>query len=253
MTIEYFRLGKDKFNDFKQKHTDNPSGDAESLLVSAYSIQADLDALRKQRGDDQIGYKVGCISETIQSSLGIYQPIFGRLYAFEHWNSGITHPLSQFDGLAIEGELAVKILCPIADLADQEFTLRNVISGVFPVIELHHFSSEELLTAPDMVARNAIHAGFVSCKTLESNDQFPNELVIKINEVEVARVSGEVNYRTVTTSLRWLADTVGKSDLPDRSNQIILCGSIAPLFPLTDGGHVEVTTDNGMFVECTIE
>lgn len=253
MAKEYFRLGKNKFIAVRQTQTDIQSDNAGKLLEAAYSVQSELDALRKQRGDQQVGYKVGCISETIQNSLGIYQPIFGRLYASERWDSGIIHPLSRFDGLAIEGELAVKLRCPLAELADQEFALSDVIAGVFPVIELHHFSADERLTAPDMVARNAIHAGFISCKALESNDQFPNELVIKIDGTEVARVTGDVNYQTVFTSLSWLADTIAKSDLPDRTDQIILCGSIAPLFPLFDGGHVEVTTDNGMFVGCAIE
>ena len=253
MTIEYFRLGKTKFDEVRNSLSDSQLNDIEVLLGQAYSIQAEVHELRTQRGDTQIGYKIGCISETIQNSLGIYQPITGRLYESECWESGVQLPLNQFDGLAIEGELAVRINCPISTLANQNFELSEVISGVFPVIELHHYPPNELLTAPSMISQNAIHAGFVFDPQSQTNPQCPQKQTIKINGDEVAEVSGLILQETVVSSLRWLGRMANDLDLPENLSAIVLCGSVAELFPLPEGGIVEVFTDVGGFVFTTIE
>ena len=225
----------------------------ELLIQRAYSIQSEIHELRTQRGDSQIGYKVGCISETIQNSLGIFQPITGRLYESECWESGVQLPLSQFDGLAIEGELAVRLNCPISTLANQNFEPKEVISGVFPVIEIHHYPPNEVLTAPSMISQNAIHAGFVLDPQYLTNQQCPQELTIKINGDEVAKVSGEILQETVISSLQWLGGTSKLLGLPECSSAFVLCGSVAELFPLPHGGIAEVVTDHGGSVACTIE
>ena len=252
MTIEYFRLGKTKFDEVLSSLTDSQLNDIEVLLGQAYSIQAEVHELRVQRGDTHIGYKVGCISETIQNSLGIYQPITGRLYKSECWDTGVQRPLSQFDGLAIEGELAVRLNCPISTLANQNFELNEVISGVFPVIELHHYPPKELLTAPSMISQNAIHAGIVLDRQYLANRQCPQELIIKINGEEVAEVCGKILHETVVSSLQWLGGLLNNSDLPESLNVFVLCGSVADLFPSPEGGIVEVFTDVGGYVCTTI-
>ena len=253
MTIEYFRLGKTKFAEVRSSLSESELNDIELLIQRAYSIQSEIHELRTQRGDTQIGYKVGCISETIQNSLGIYQPITGRLYKSECWETGVQLPLSQFDGLAIEGELAVRLNCPISTLANQNFELNEVISGVFPVIELHHYPPNELLTAPMMISQNAIHAGFAFDRQYLVNRQCPQELIIKINGEEVAEVCGEILRETVISSLHWLGSMLKNSDLPESLNAIVLCGSVAELFPLPEGGIVEVVADYGDSVSCVIK
>ena len=253
MTIEYFRLGKTKFDEVRSSLPNSKLNDVDMMLGQAYSIQAEIHELRTQRGDSHIGYKVGCISETIQNSLGIYQPITGRLYKSECWETGVQLPLSQFDGLAIEGELAVRLNCPISTLANQNFELNEVISGVFPVIELHHYPPNELVTAPMMISQNAIHAGFVLDPQYLLNPQCPQELTININGNEVAEVSGQVLHETIEASLNWLGHMSKNLDLPEILNAFVLCGSVAELFPLPHGGFVEVVTDHGGSTLCSIE
>ena len=253
MSIEFLQISKYKLDTFNRTLTTKQLQNSNELINGAYVIQTELSQLREHRGDKQIGYKVGCNSETIQRDLGIHHPIFGRLYASECWKSDTTLPLSQFDGLAIEGELAVRLSRSIVELHDQMFDPDEVIQAIFPVIELHHFAFDEPPTASDLIARNAIHAGFVCGKETQGNNHFPEQISIKINEVEVARVSGSVISQTVTSSLRWLAKALQKQGLEVGSNQIILCGSVAPLFPLFQGGHVEVSTDTNIIVKCAIQ
>ena len=253
MSIEFLQISKYKLDTLNRTLTTKQLQNSNELINGAYVIQTEISQLRERRGDKQIGYKVGCNSETIQRDLGIHHPIFGRLYASECWKSDTTLPLSLFDGLAIEGELAVRLSRSIVELHDQMFDPDEVIQAIFPVIELHHFAFDEPPTASDLIARNAIHAGFVCGKETQCNNHFPEQISIKINEVEVACVSGSVISQTVTNSLRWLAKALQKQGLQVASNQIILCGSVAPLFPLFQGGQVEVSTDTNIIVKCAIQ
>ena len=252
MSIEAIQFCKSRFDEFKRTQTARQLQDSDSLIAGAYTVQDELDKFHAYRGSEHIGYKVGCISETIQQELGIYQPIFGRLYSSQRWLSGTALPLSQFDGLAIEGELAVNLKHPISELQNQCLEPYELIQSVFPVIELHHFLFDKPPTAVDMVAFNAIHAGFIHPEEISDFNHFPDEISIKIDGEVTACVTGVVNQQIVFKSLRWLAATLEHHNLPVHADQVILCGSAAPLLPLQRGGHIEVTTDTGVTVECNV-
>ena len=253
MTKKAIAFCKTRFDEFITTQTAGQLQDSDNLIAGAYAVQDDLEKFHARQGTVQIGYKVGCISETIQQSLGIYQPILGRLYSTQRWSSGTTFSLSQFHGLAIEGELAVQLSRPISDLQSRCPAPDDLIQSVFPVIELHHYCFDQPPTAADMVAFNAIHAGFVHPEKITTSKQFPEEISIKIDGKEIACVTGAINQKIVFESLSWLATALKQHKLPTHSDQIILCGSAAPLFPLQRVGHVEVTTDIGDAVECIIQ
>src|SRR5208283_5071442 len=98
-----------------------------TLTISeAFEVQRQVAALRVARGEAIAGYKIGCISEAVQRQLGLQQPAFGHLFATELYRSGAVLDPAAFDGLAIEGEFALRIA---ADLQ---------VASVFTVIELHN-------------------------------------------------------------------------------------------------------------------
>ena len=121
MSIEFLQISKYKFDTFNRTLTTKQLQNSNELINGAYVIQTELSQLREHSGGKQIGYEVGCNSETIQRDLGIHHPIFVRLYASECRKSDTTLSLSQFDGLAIEGELAVRLSRSIVELHDQMF------------------------------------------------------------------------------------------------------------------------------------
>ncbi len=253
MTKEFFQLANSRYRAFRQKLSAEESIDSDNLIGGAYAIQSELHAIRLKRGDELIGYKVGCISETIQSSLNIHEPIFGRLYASERFESSVELELEMFDGLAIEGELAVTLDCSITELANRDFTPNDVVKNVFPVIELHHHRPENKLTAANMIAQNAIHAGFVWNSNLDSSTQVPDQLSIAVNRDEVACAVGSELDATVCQSLHWLAESLKIQHLQAGAGMVILCGSVAPLIPLTRGGHVEVKSNTDQSIACIIQ
>jgi 2-keto-4-pentenoate hydratase len=231
---------------------------AEQLSLSeeqAWALQSEVARLRQQRGESVVGYKVGCTSTAIQQQLGIDHPVYGRLFSSESWPSGTRLPIERFFGLAVEGELAVRLACdlPAVDLPETE--LMAAIETVFPVIELHNFVFRRLEpSAEELIANNAIHAGYVCAAdrppALESG---PNTLRIEIDGVVVATVSHAELNTTVVDSLRWLAKTLRDFGHDLKAGQTILCGSVADLIPISHGCRISVTTDRFGSVECTID
>ena len=214
-------------------------------LEEAYFVQNELTKLRLERGDTQIGYKVGCTSRRIQAQMGIHEPIFGRLFAEDRQVSPQSIDRNEFDGLAVEGELAVKLNTDPRDLPKSRFEIERAILRVFPVIELHHFGNpSDTLIAPVLVANNAIHAGFVQPQKggtpLTAASQ---NLLIQFNNEEIAAVPFEKLKDTVLDSLVWLRETLNSVDDITQSTSpvTVLCGSVAPLFRISDTTAIDLS------------
>jgi 2-keto-4-pentenoate hydratase len=115
----------------------------------------------------------------------------GRLFETDTWESSAALASTRFANLAIEGELAVQLDRDLpVDVSEQE--LLDSIKSVFPVIELHNLVfRREAPSAEELIANNAVHAGFVypknlsSCSPLESGS-----LRIDINDVMAATAPG---------------------------------------------------------------
>ena len=70
MSIEFLQISKYKIDTFNRTLTTKHLQNSNELINGAYVIQTELSQLREHRDDKQIGYKVGCNSETIQRNLG---------------------------------------------------------------------------------------------------------------------------------------------------------------------------------------
>ena len=93
------------------------SGACPLTLQEAYELQIEVARLRRQRGEQVAGYKIGCVSEAIRRQLEIEHPVFGHLFATEIHPSGARLDRAQFDQLGIEGEFALKLANDITDAA----------------------------------------------------------------------------------------------------------------------------------------
>ncbi|MGC8639045.1 MAG: 2-keto-4-pentenoate hydratase [Isosphaeraceae bacterium] len=210
----------------------------------AYALQGEVARLREARGERVVGYKLGCTSQVIQEQLGTREPIFGRIFNTGCFPDGNTLDHTRFAGLAIEGELAIRLGRDLAcgDMSDEE--VAQALESVFPVIELHHYVLPETgcsLTA--LIASGGMHAGLV----------FPRrETVCEGRIPEVGSVEVIINDRIVgatgepwtmgspAASLRWLTSRLARLGLHLHLGQIILTGSPLPLFPVAAGDRVNV-------------
>ena len=138
-------------------------------LEQAYKLQREVAEVRRARGELSRGYKVGCISPTIQKQFGLSSPVHGYLWNTETLNSGsrlVWGPAGaegrRFVALAIEGEIAVRLSRDVEPQISSD-NLRGCVECWFPVIELHNYVFRgPSPTSQELVAGNAMHAGFVA-------------------------------------------------------------------------------------------
>lgn len=216
---------------------------AEGLVLDVpqgYELQNAVAELRRERGERPIGYKVGCTSPAIRQQLGIDHSVRGFLFDTEHHETGSVLSHQCFANLAIEGELAIELS---REPTEGDFTgnsLPSCICRVFPVIELHHHVMRgQQASAGELIANNAIHAGFVSAPGLSSNHFSENmfdetELSIFQDDLQIAQCDGLALLQTIRSSLQWLWRELRQSGDRLHAGQLILTGSIPNLFPVVD-------------------
>jgi 2-keto-4-pentenoate hydratase len=211
--------------------------------VQAYALQTEVARLRVERGENVIGYKVGCTSPAVQRQLGIGEPIFARIFDTGCFPCGATLSFRSFATLAVEGELAVRLGGPVSASCVGEEKYRAAIASAFPVIELHHY----VLRSPEasqveLVAGGGMHAGFVLPED-ESAAGLANlqSLSICIDEKRMGMVAGEQVTRLAVRSLRWLAHRLAEMGLALGKDQIVLTGSLLPLYAVEPGARVVAT------------
>ena len=165
------------------------------------------------------------------------EPVFGRLFAGEALSSGATLSATLYPALAIEGELAVRLAKDVAGSLLSREEVGGAIVSVFPVIELHRNSLRaDRLPGPQLIASNAIHAGFVAG---ESETPFPvsvgpsDHLRVIANGEELGSVGLSTAIGEIAGSLCWLSSKLADFGLSLLEGQIVLTGSPLRLFPVT--------------------
>jgi 2-keto-4-pentenoate hydratase len=211
-------------------------------LAEAFELQRQVAALRAARGEAVAGYKIGCISEAVQRQLGLDRPAFGHLFATELYPSGAVLDAGAFDGLAIEGEFAVRIG---GDLS---------MASVFPVIELHNnVFRGPVATSQELIANNALHAGVV-LPPLEIPCPDPAQLTsTTISVFRNSELLGSAKSDAIpggpVASLAKVAEHLASTGGALQPGQIVLTGSPLPLYPVRSGDHIVVCGPESTKVE----
>ena len=138
----------------------------------ALIIQSNVARLREKRGEQIIGYKIGCVSKDTQKKMGFNQPAFGYLWKSELHLSGISLNKKNYTNPAMEAEFGVILNRDIKpELSSFDYILKS-IEGIYPLIEIHNlvFHGNEPHGA-ELLANNAIHAGVV----LGSETKLPSD------------------------------------------------------------------------------
>ena len=202
--------------------------------AAAYGIQECVAELREARGDRVIGYKVGCVSATMQQQLGVDHPVYGRLFASERHPSGARLSASNYDHLAIEGEMATRLGDDLSWPLPSDAQVVSKLEAVFPVIELHNYVFRGSgPSVRELIACNCIHAGIVA-PLFETGPVHAVEssLTLRINGEIVETTGVAVLTDRIVSSLRWLAETLNREGKALLAGQIILTGSSTRLIPV---------------------
>jgi 2-keto-4-pentenoate hydratase len=233
-------LANRHLSDYDQRSPGQLFADSNVHLTveQAYDLQFQVAQLRQQRGEQIAGYKIGCISRTMQTQLGLDRPVFGHVWASELHRSGVVLSPSDYDHLAIEGEFAIR--------AGPDPRRPEIEASVLPIIELHHyvFRGRAELRAAELIANNAIHAGVVlpDRETLLRDGETLSAAVLRVyrNGSLIGEAAGRVIDGGPLAGVRFLAEHLARYGRQLLPGQLILTGSPLPLWPVAAGDQIEV-------------
>ena len=77
---------------------------------AGYAVQAEVNRiLRMANYGSIVGHKIGCTTSVMQKFLGIDHPCAGEIFASTVYSSGVDLPLSKFNRIGVECEIAVRV------------------------------------------------------------------------------------------------------------------------------------------------
>ncbi len=218
-------------------------------VEEAYALQHEVARLRQERGELVAGYKIGCVSKSVQSQLGLDRPVFGHVFHPELRRSGAVLDCREFDGLAIEGEFAVRLAEDVPDAEWLRIHSERVIATAFAVIELHNYVFRyPIHTAQELIGNNALHAGvvlpFLEPEVCDSGILLDQPISVCRNSQVLGTATGRALKGGPLGSVLWLANHLSHFGHHLRRGQIILTGSPLPLYRVARGDHLEVRSGN---------
>ena len=219
-------------------------------IANAYALQIEVARLRQARGEQLAGYKIGCLSADVRQQLGLDEAVFGHVYSTEIYPDQTTLDSSKFDGLAIEGEFAVRLAVDIHDSESVRRAPADFVSSVFPVVELHNyvFRGKPENAAAELIGNNAINAGAVipnAEPALPSSDQLLAETIkVRINDELVGAADAGTIPGGPLASLVHLIERLHAFGIHPKKGQILLTGSPLPLYRLNAGDSFQVECPN---------
>jgi len=112
--------------------------------ADAWRIQSTVTDLRQKRGEEVIGYKIGCVSKDTQLKMGFTKPAWGRLWKHELYSDGVTLEKSNYSNPAMEAEFGIVLNRDLKpDLMNLDYILMS-IETIHPIIEIHNLVFNEI-------------------------------------------------------------------------------------------------------------
>jgi 2-oxo-3-hexenedioate decarboxylase len=215
-------------------------------LQDAYEIQRLTSQTALETGDRFIGWKMGLTSIAKQQSVGVNQPIYGRLLESMKMNDSTLH-LANFIHPRVEPEFAFlfnKRLEGENITEEDVWVATECIMTAFEIIDSRY--KDFSFNLIDVVADNASSAKFMVSKQVYTPKQYQWDQIrveLKLNGRMVQKgVGSDVlgnPVRSIVELLRMLART-GECIEP---GMIVLTGGITEAIPVNKGDEITVDFD----------
>ena len=219
----------------------------------ALLIQSNVARLRQKRGEEIIGYKIGCVSKDTQKKMGFTQPACGYLWKNELHNSGVILNKKDYTNPAMEAEFGVILNRDIKpDLASFDYILQS-IEGVNPLIEIHNlvFYGSEPYGA-ELLANNAIHAGIViGPETKISSEKIETDLKLIYDKEITDTWTNKIWPNDMLSEIDWLIKEQAKKNNYLKKGDLILTGAYGFPVPINEKKLIQVTSSAFGNVEAT--
>ena len=208
----------------------------------ALLIQSNVARLRQKRGEEIIGYKIGCVSKDTQKKMGFTQPACGYLWKNELHNSGVILNKKDYTNPAMEAEFGVVLNRDIKpDLASFDYILQS-IEGVYPLIEIHNlvFYGSEPYGA-ELLANNAIHAGIIiGPETKILSEKVETDLKLIYDNEIIDTWTNKIWPNDMLSEIEWLIREQAKKNNYLKKGNLILTGAYGFPVPINDKTIIEV-------------
>lgn len=220
------------------------SSEAELPLLDAYAIQRSGIALRLERGDRIVGYKMGLTSKAKMEQMGLHTPIYGVLLA--------SMQINPLHGYHLKGRIHPKIEPEVAFITGRE--LKGHVSPeealaacthFVPALEIldSRYKDFKYFSLPDVVADNSSSCDFVlgTPVPLAGNPIDVSGVHVTLEEdgrpVHEAYSSAALGnpLASLCEGVRLLEEQEDKS-LP--AGSIILTGALTAAIPLRAGQNI---------------
>ena len=210
----------------------------------ALLVQSNVAKLRQKRGEEIIGYKIGCVSKDTQKKMGFNQPASGYLWNTELRKSGATFDKKDFTNPAMEAEFGVILNRDInPKLSSFDYILES-IEGIYPLIEIHNlvFYGEEPF-GPELLANNAIHAGVVlGAENKVPKNKIETDLKLIYDKKIIDAWTGKIWPFDMLSEVEWLIKEQDKKNNFLRKGNLILTGAYGFPVPIKEKKLIQVTS-----------
>ena len=213
-------------------------------IEDAWRIQSAVSDLREQRGEEVIGYKIGCVSKDTQLKMGFTKPAWGRLWKDELYLDGVTLEKSKFTNPAMEAEFGIVLnrdLTP--ELVNLDYILDS-IETIHPIIEIHNlvFNGKPPFGA-ELLANNAIHAGVVMGKPTKANNKSDITDLKLMFDKEIIETWPDKKWPYhMLSEVEWLVQEQDKIGNTLKKGNLILTGAYGLPIPINDKKLIQVTS-----------
>ena len=210
----------------------------------ACRIQSAVTDLRQGRGEEIIGYKIGCISKTTQDKMGLNKPAWGTLWKSELHFDGDFLKRADFVNPAIEAEFGIMLNRDLEpDLVSFEYIL-NSVETIHPLLEIHNliFHGNSPLGA-ELLANNAIHAGVVlGHPVIARLGSGATDLKLIFDSKVIDTWSNKIWPFDMLSEVEWLVKEQQKLGNILKKGNLVLTGAYGLPIPLNDTALIEATS-----------
>ena len=215
--------------------------------VDAYRVQMAVVTTKVERGDSVIGRKVGATSQAIQQLLRIDEPIYGTLLESNQVANGNAISLSLLIHPRVECEIAFLLG---ADLVGPGIAVSDVLAAtgaVMASLEINDPRTREWkIGSREAIADNGVTARFVLSEQqlpIEDLDLPNTRVVLKKNGEEVSSATGAAVLGDPARAVAWLANKLAGHHQSLKADEIVLPGSMTPIYPIGVADKVEAEFD----------
>lgn len=242
-------LGDELYAALRSRSVIEPLSQREPALEidDAYRISLRMLERRTADGEKVIGKKIGVTSKAVQDMLGVHQPDFGFLTdtmqvpnddAVSLAGKGLIQPRA-------EGEIAFVLKSDLRGPGVTEQQVLDATEFVCPCFEIVDSRIREWdIHIQDTISDNASCGIFTLGPARvdpSSIDLAGVQMEVLRNGEPIARGAGSAVQGHPATAVAWLANTLGRYDIPFLAGEIILSGSLAPLLPIEAGDQYALT------------